>query len=86
MAVTAPAAVKYRTRVVKDDDPGTYDAECACGFTSAGWPQRKLAAARVDEHAAEHETGEPMRELVDFRDEAGLNGPAVDVIDFTEGA
>lgn len=79
----------YRTRVVPRDGDGTrsYDGQCACGFTSTGWPQKKIAASRIDEHTAEHESGEPMRELVEFRAEVGLNGPVVDVVDFAdEGA
>ena len=44
-----------------------YDLACQCGFLSEGWPQRKLAEARRDQHLAEHETGEPApdkRELL----------------------
>lgn len=76
----------YRTRVVpRDTDDGkAYDGQCACGFTTRGWPQRKLGKARIDEHTAEHETGEAAPELVDFRAAHGLNGPVGDVVDFTE--
>lgn len=78
--------MRYRTRVVPvdGDDGRSYDGQCACGFVTAGWPQKKLAQARLDEHTAEHATGEPARELVDFRDEHGLNGPVIDVVDFPE--
>lgn len=80
----------YKTRVVsRDTDDGrVYDGQCAClvpttgaPWVTAGWEQKKLAAARLAEHTAEHESGEPARELVDFREEHGLNGPAV-VADF----
>lgn len=46
----------------------THDFECECGFVSAGWPTKKAAEARGKQHAAEHETGEPMPELVDFEE------------------
>lgn len=79
--------MRYRTRVVPVDGDGgrTYDGQCACGFTSSGWRQKKLALARLIEHSEEHETGEPARELVEFREEHGLNGPVVDTVDFTDG-
>lgn len=42
----------------------THEYVCPdCGFTSANWPTKKAAAERGEEHQAEHETGEPMREL-----------------------
>lgn len=71
----------YKTRVVKADD--AYDGQCACGFTSSGWGLKKHAQARIDEHAAEHDSGEPMRELQDFRAEFGLN-PADVVVGFDD--
>lgn len=74
-------ATTYKTRVVKAGD--TYDAQCECGFTSSAWAVKKHAQARIDEHQAEHETGEPVRELYDFRAEFGLN-PDVDVVDFND--
>ena len=76
-------ATTYKTRVVKDGD--AYHGECACGFTSSGWALKKHAQARIDEHTAEHESGEPMRELQDFRVEVGLTSPVVDFPDGTEG-
>jgi hypothetical protein len=83
----------YKTRIrPRDTDAGrVYDGQCAClvpttggPWETTGWPQRKLAAARLAEHTTEHETGEPARELVAFRDEAGLNGPTVDVVGFAD--
>lgn len=69
----------YKTRVVKNDQE-TWDGECACGFTSREWPQRKFAAARIAEHTVEHETGTAMRDLSAFRVEHGLESDGV--IDF----
>lgn len=46
------------------------DYECpveGCGFVSRGWPSKSAAAERGRQHKAEHETGEPMPELADFR-------------------
>lgn len=76
--------MKYETRVVAAGD--AYDFECACGFTSTGWAQKKQATARGAEHTAEHETGEPMRELVEFRQELGLNGEPVELVRFADYA
>lgn len=42
-----------------------YDAFCLCdpvrgeGFLSEGWPTKRLAKARLDQHLEEHRTGEP---------------------------
>ena len=48
-----------------------HDFTCAlCGFVSAGWPSKAQAQARGEQHAAEHETGEPMPELSAFRAES----------------
>lgn len=33
--------------------------ECPGGFLSEGWPTKKLAMERRDQHVKEHETGEP---------------------------
>lgn len=41
------------------DDQTYYDLACECGFLSEGWPTKKLATARRDQHVAEHETGDP---------------------------
>jgi hypothetical protein len=76
--------VRYETRVVAGAVEGTSDFECACGFTSREWPTKKLALKRGMEHAAEHETGEPARELVEFRTEHGLNGPLVELVKFKD--
>lgn len=36
-----------------------------CGFVSSGWPTKKAASERGEQHAAEHESGEPMPELAE---------------------
>lgn len=84
--------MEYQTAVrSRDTDDGkVYDAYCACAtlpvgsgnppWSSTGWTQKKNAASRLAEHTAEHESGEPMRELHDFREERGLNGPVLDTI------
>jgi hypothetical protein len=49
-----------RSEVEVAGEPTTYyDVACECGFLSEGWPQRKLATERRDQHLAEHETGDP---------------------------
>jgi hypothetical protein len=68
--------------VVKSEDNGLWDALCpgeeagdpACEFTSAGWGTRDQARDRLREHREEHESGEPMRELADFMEEAKNGG------------
>ena len=53
----------------------TYDFNCEvpnCGFQSEGWPTQELADLRGSEHMQEHEDGEPMRELDEFRKEEGV--------------
>lgn len=76
--------MRYETRVVPSDAPDAYDFQCACSFTSSGWPTKRLALTRGIEHAVEHDTGEPARELVEFRAEAGLNGPTVELVRFDD--
>jgi hypothetical protein len=60
------------TRTVKVGD--TWAGQCAnpCGFKTVGWPTKKLAEARIAEHAGEHETGEAMRDLQAFREDHGI--------------
>lgn len=43
-----------------------------CGFVSRGWPTYEARNARAEQHYHEHETGEPMPELVD----AGIEVPS----------
>lgn len=58
-----------------EDETVVYDGGCTCGFTTAGWPRKKDAMARIKEHQAEHLSGEPVRELVEANEEVGLTGP-----------
>lgn len=76
-------ATTYKTRVVKNGGD-SYDAQCACGFTSSGWTLKKHAQERIDAHQAEHESGEAMQELHDFRADRGLNPAAPGVVGFDD--
>lgn len=64
--------------VFKNDDTGKYDFLCdfpagTCApFLSQGWETEAQAEARGAEHLAEHETGEPMTELVAFQESVGF--------------
>lgn len=55
---------KIEKREVEVDGTPTayYDVACECTWLSEGWPERKLATARRDQHVTEHETGEPAPE------------------------
>jgi hypothetical protein len=72
------------SNVTKADDgswtfqcPGVFGSPCGDPgsgrpFHSSGWPTKATATARGEQHLAEHETGEPMPSLEDFRAEHGL--------------
>lgn len=48
----------------------THDFKCkepGCDFVSTGWRTKTLAGQRGADHKREHESGEPMAELGDFR-------------------
>lgn len=66
-----------------DDDSWTFQCpgfdDSPCGdpntgqpFVSSGWPTKKVAEARGLQHIDEHEGGDPMPELAEFRAEHGL--------------
>lgn len=38
-----------------------------CGYVTRAWPSHEIAAERILQHKAEHETGQLMEELVAFR-------------------
>jgi hypothetical protein len=62
---------------VTHHDDGTWGFECpepsGCApFVSTGWPTRASATKRLEQHKAEHETGEPMQELEAFRTDNNL--------------
>ena len=49
------------------------DFQCPkCEFVSRGWATEEQAAARGAEHLNEHETGQPMTELVAFEKSVGF--------------
>ncbi len=54
--------IEKREVDLNDSPTMYYDFACQCGFLSEGWPTRKLAKERGDQHLAEHETGEPPPE------------------------
>jgi hypothetical protein len=37
-----------------------YGAVCECGWFTYGWPLKKQAKLRIDQHTEEHETGQLM--------------------------
>lgn len=53
------------------ENPDTWEGGCTCGFSSKGWPTKKLATERMEDHVAEHETGEPAQELAAFKSSVG---------------
>jgi hypothetical protein len=61
-----------QTRAVKTSDGWTGQCAQPCGFLTSGWPTKALATERIGQHAAEHDTGEPMPELEEFRQAKGL--------------
>lgn len=42
-----------------------YGGVCECGWFSMGWPQRKQASIRMQQHQKEHETGTLMPDRAD---------------------
>ena len=45
-----------------------------CEFTSSGWDNDEQAAARGVQHQNEHDTGELMQSLEEFRQQVGFVG------------
>lgn len=41
-------------------------------FKTSGWDTQEQADLRMEEHYKEHETGEPMRELIEFEQAVGF--------------
>lgn len=78
------AKLKLVTERKLDGGEKVYDFRCpyptGCGetgddtpgFSSVGWADRKHAVDRGKTHIHEHETGEPMPELHEFRVARGL--------------
>lgn len=60
--------------VSNETDDEAFDYLCEqprCGFASYGWSSKKKAQARGKEHEAEHDSGQPMREMRDVMNEDG---------------
>lgn len=62
-----------------------WTAICACGFTSTGWPTRKQAKIREEQHITEHSTGEPMPDKAEVEaltpKKFATGGPAARTLD-----
>lgn len=70
--------IQNPSRLDVEDAADKFDFECdvdRCGFTSRGWHTAEAAEARGTEHHNEHETGEPMTELVEFEHSVGFVRP-----------
>ncbi|HET7399726.1 MAG TPA: hypothetical protein VFJ94_14510 [Intrasporangium sp.] len=78
---------KLIEQAVTQDEDGTYGFRCpvndgSCGgvddkgtvvpFTSTGWPTKRLAQARGQQHVDDHKGIAPTPSLADFRVEHGL--------------
>lgn len=48
------------------------DGSCGAGFTSTGWPTKKIAVARGRGHMDEHQGKSAGQSLEDFRAEHGV--------------
>lgn len=59
-----------RIATVADDDG--YTGLCECGYQTSGWPLKKIAVERIKQHRNEHQAGEPMELLSEFRARHGL--------------
>lgn len=76
--------------VTTPDDGGSWDFRCpvntgcgepgGAGFESTGWPTRKVALARGQQHFYEHTELAPMQSLDDFRRDQGLTVDADGVV------
>ena len=70
---------------LKDVETDSYAGLCSCGYNTTGWPKQKIASERIGQHFNEHQTGEFMEPLSEFRKRHGLvsNG---NLAVFPEGA
>lgn len=71
MPQTKSAAVQA-PKIVTFAEGDTHAGICACGYKTSGWPKRTIAAERIQQHRKEHQTGEPMELLSEFRGRHGL--------------
>ncbi len=60
------AEVFKRTIDVGGVETDYWDVASSSGFLSQGWPTKKLALERRDQHLTEHETGEPAPPKADL--------------------
>lgn len=56
---------KVKSTIEKNDQE-SYDAQCECGFVTYGWPLKRLAKERIEQHHAEHETGDLMPDSIEL--------------------
>jgi len=63
-----------------------YAGVCECGYVTDGWPTVKLAAERVGQHTVEHETGQRMELLSEFRDRHGLKAEGARAVFADDGS
>jgi hypothetical protein len=83
---------KLLDKAVFQEEDGTWTLQCpvtdgSCGtrpepgeeptpFRSPGWPSKKVARARLDEHVDDHKGIRPMSTLEEFREKHGLTSSA----------
>lgn len=68
----------YVLGVRKDEDTETYEGGCSCGFRTSNWPLKRQAEDRIEGHATEHLTAEPMTELAEYMLAEGISQPSPD--------
>lgn len=66
------ASMVTSTGDVWDFSCAVFAGNALCGFQSTGWPTKKVAVARADQHLTEHKEHVPMPDLDTFRAEHGL--------------
>lgn len=65
---------------------GTFGGWCSCTYKTTGWPSEDVAAQRLAQHVNEHDTGESMELIEDFRARLGLVTAGRAAAKFPEGA
>lgn len=77
---------EIKIATLKDEETGHFDGMCLCGYKTSGWPQAPIASERIEQHRTEHETGELMEPLSEFRARHGLISDGGSLAVFPEGA
>jgi hypothetical protein len=78
--------VTTKAEAVTKDAEGLWDVRCpvtdgSCGpFTSTGWPTKKIAQARYEQHLDDHRGVAPAQTLEEFRAAHGLAVDAAGVV------